>query len=117
MIEANRQAGETDLVDFLIAMIEAEASGIGAGDFSVADKALAKQGLALDALFFQLAREAAEDIGRGHEPMRLALSAQSQCRRTLFSLASSGGPRSPSRERRDFAKSDEQTIESGNRIG
>ena len=90
MSDANRRVAETKLIDLMIAMIEAEARRIAGGDFDAADKALGKQGLALDVLFAQLTREAAEDLRRGHEPMRLALSAQSQFRRTLTYLVSRG---------------------------
>jgi len=114
MSEANRRDGN-DVVDFLIAMIEAQARPITPNDFSAAHSVLARQGLALDALFGELAREAAEDITRGHEPMGVALKAQSQCRRTLTYLALPKRPRSPARGRSNFAKSHEQTVENGNR--
>ena len=105
--------GETDAVDRAIAWIEAEASRISADDIGTANAVLAGQAVALDTLFTQLTREGVENNVLCHEPLHLALRAQSQCRATLTSLISLSPP-SAARLARRTKNSRDQTIESGN---
>ena len=103
---------QTDPVERMIAIIESEAARLRGNDFSALNAVLAAQGLALDTIFTQLAREGAEDNMLVHQLLRLALRAQSQSRTTLGSLRSFTGPRPPRlRSERNF---DEQSDANGN---
>jgi len=102
---------QTDPVERMIAIIESEAARLRGNDFSALNAVLAAQGLALDTIFTQLAREGAEDNILVHQVFRLALRAQSQSRTTLYSVRSFARPRPPRlRSKRIF---DEQTIANG----
>lgn len=69
-----------------------------AGDLSGAEAMLTAQATALDAIFTEMARRAALNMGEylaaSDTYMRLALKAQSQCRTTLEALAEIKNPRS-----------------------
>lgn len=66
------------------------------GDLSVADTLLVGQATALNAIFHEMARRAAlnmgQHLGAADTYMRLGLKAQSQCRATLESLAKIKNP-------------------------
>ena len=68
-----------------------------AGDLAIASRLLASQAITLDAMFTELARRAAinmgEYIGAAESYGRLALRAQSNCRATLEALAKLHQPR------------------------
>lgn len=68
-----------------------------AGDLSLASRLLASQAITLDAMFTELARRAALNMGEYLEASekygRLALKAQSNCRATLDALAKLHQPR------------------------
>ena len=67
------------------------------GDLAIASRLLASQAITLDAMFTELARRAAinmgEYIGAAESYGRLALKAQSNCRATLEALAKLHQPR------------------------
>jgi hypothetical protein len=98
----------------MIAVIEAETARIQAHDLSAVEAVFAAQALALDTLFFQLARGSAYDRELWPEPLRLALKAQSQSRTTLSSLLSLIHSRSAPHAGRQIQNSSEQTVETGN---
>ncbi len=69
---------------------------VRAGNMAIAEKTLVAQANTLDAIFNELARRAAlnmgEYLGATENYMRLALKAQSQCRATLEALATIKNP-------------------------
>jgi hypothetical protein len=79
-----------------VAALKASASEIQAHDLKRAEFMLAVQASALDAIFGELARRAAANMGQYSEAteryMRLALKAQGQCRATLETLAAMKNP-------------------------
>jgi hypothetical protein len=89
------------------AIVEADAKRIGASDVTALEAVCASQVLALDVIFNQYAREAAQWKTLSSTPMAMALKAQSQCRATLKTLLSLARKK----KSRNF---DEQTIANGN---
>lgn len=88
--------GDTDLTE-AVAVIREKAAKVQAGDLSEAEAMLTAQATALDAIFTEMARRAAINMGEyltaAERYMRLALKAQSQCRTTLEALAEIKNPR------------------------
>lgn len=87
--------GELGLSESVDVMLE-QANKAKGGDLSRGEGVLMAQALALDAIFNELARRAALNMGQ-HMPametyMRQALKAQSQCRMTLETLATIKNP-------------------------
>lgn len=81
--------GDIDLTESVRAMRD-RAKKVQAGDLSEVDTTLTAQAVALDAIFTELARCAALNMGQ-HMPaietyMRLALKAQAQCRATQLGM-------------------------------
>lgn len=74
-----------------------EVNTVVAGDLTLASRVLASQALSLDAMFTEMARRAANSLGRYPDAvdryMRLALKAQTACRGTLEALAKLHQPR------------------------
>jgi len=74
-----------------------KAERVQAGDMSGMESLLVAQATALDAIFTELARRAALNMGEylsaSERYMRLALKAQSQCRTTVEALAQLKNPR------------------------
>lgn len=87
--------GELSLTD-AIAVVNERAKAIHAGDLHGAETLLAAQALALNAIFGELARRSAINMGEyldaSERYMRLALKAQGQCRATLETLAAIKNP-------------------------
>lgn len=85
--------GVTDYADDLIAKADKAASG----DLDMASRMLATQAVTLDAMFAELARRCAMNMGdyinAAERYGRLALKAQSNCRATLDTLAKLHQPR------------------------
>lgn len=88
--------GVTDRTESVAAM-QAKVARVQAGDLSGAEAMLTAQATALDAIFTEMARRAALNMGEylsvTDTYMRLALKAQSQCRTTLEALAEIKNPR------------------------
>jgi hypothetical protein len=88
--------GTIDLTESLSVMRE-KAERVKAGDLTEAEVTLMAQAVALDAIFTELARRAALNMGEYMSAtetyLRLALKAQSQCRATLETLAEIKNPR------------------------
>jgi len=87
--------GELSLTDRALAIREVTGA-VNRGDLTAAEKALNAQALARNAVFVELARRAALNVGT-HLPatetsMRLALKAQSQSRATIETLAEIKNP-------------------------
>lgn len=86
------ETGLTESVDALTAQIK----DIQAGRMAGAEKTLVAQANTLDAIFNELARRAALNMGEylntAETYLRLALKAQSQCRATLETLAAIKNP-------------------------
>lgn len=80
-----------------IAVIQEKAAKVQAGDLSEMEALLVAQATSLDAIYTEMARRAALNMGEHLAAteiyMRLALKAQSQCRSTLESLAEIKAPR------------------------
>lgn len=80
-----------------VAVMRDKAAAIRSGDLSEAEATLAAQAVALDAIFHEMARRAALNMGQHLSAtetyMRLALKAQSQSRTTLQTLAEMKTPR------------------------
>jgi hypothetical protein len=88
--------GPLDLTE-CVSVMKDKAAAVRAGDLSGAESTLAAQAVALDAIFHELARRAALNMGEylpaAETYMRLAMKAQSQCRTTLQALAEIKNPR------------------------
>lgn len=88
--------GVSDLTHSVEALKE-KVERVKAGDLSEAEAMLFSQASALDAIFTEMARRAALNMGEylnvADTYMRLALKAQSQCRTTLEALAEIKAPR------------------------
>jgi hypothetical protein len=89
-----------------VAIIESAAAKIDAGDFTAIESALAGQALALDVIFDQFARRSARGDLLFHDPMKMALRAQSQCRVTFKNLIALKNPDASRNSRK-------RTIENG----
>ena len=73
-----------------------QGESVNRGDFSVSERMLNGQAVALNAMFGELARRASLNIGEhlsaAETYMRLALKAQAQCRATIETLAAMKNP-------------------------
>lgn len=82
--------GELELAE-CVSALRAKAGAVNRGDLSSAESMLIEQAAALNAIFGELARRAAMNMGEYLDAtdryMRLALKAQTQCRATLETLA------------------------------
>jgi len=91
------QAEHTDLSLMDMAReLRDQGEAVNRGDFAVSERMLNGQAVALNAMFCELARRAALNMGE-HLPatetyMRLALKAQAQCRATIETLAEMKNP-------------------------
>lgn len=87
--------GELSLTE-CVAALQKTADGLNAGDLSSAITMLSSQAAALNAIFGELARRSALNMGEyldaSERYMRLALKAQGQCRATLETLAAIKNP-------------------------
>ena len=87
--------GELSLTDCAL-VLKATVQNLDGGDLSAAVTMLAAQSVALNAMFGELARRAALNMGEHLDAadryMRLALKAQGQCRATLETLAAIKNP-------------------------
>lgn len=87
---AKPQLGEVSLSD-LMQTLNTSTAKVKAGDMSEAEAMLATQATALNAMFSELARRAAvnmgEYLGAAESYLKLALRAQNQCRATLETLS------------------------------
>ena len=110
---ADKSLGQADIVDWAIAMIEAEAARLQGNDFSPLNSVLCTQGLALDAMFAKLVREAVEGHAIAYQALGLALWAQSQSRATLVTLVSRAKLRPAAQAHRSRKNLDEQTAANG----
>jgi hypothetical protein len=84
--------GEPNEIGRTVAIIESAAARIDAGDFTAIESALAGQALALDVIFDQFARRSARGDLLFHDPMKMALRAQSQSRVTFKNLIALKNP-------------------------
>ena len=91
----SKSYGETNL-NALIHLLSDENKKVRSGDLSRTDSLLMTQANTLDAIFNELARRAASNMGEYMDAferyLRLALKAQSQCRATLETLAAIKNP-------------------------
>ncbi|HLO75018.1 MAG TPA: hypothetical protein VK196_01005 [Magnetospirillum sp.] len=87
--------GDIDMTESILVM-RGKAKKVQSGDLSEVDATLTAQAVALDAIFTELARRAALNMGQHLEAtekyIRLALKAQAQCRATLQTLAEIKNP-------------------------
>lgn len=87
--------GELSLTD-CAKVLKGTAQGLNDGDLSAAVTMLSSQAVALNAMFGELARRSALNMGEyldaSERYMRLALKAQGQCRATLETLAAIKNP-------------------------
>lgn len=92
----SRQFGELD-INALVGELTAQAKTATDGDLQRPEAMLIAQAHTLEAMFHELARRAAlnmgEYLGAAETYMRLALKAQSQCRATIEALANLKNPR------------------------
>ena len=88
-IFATASAGELDLTE-AFAVMRKKASAVQAGDLAGLEETLTAQAVALDAIFNEMARRAALNMGEyinaTENYLRLGLKAQAQCRATLQTL-------------------------------
>lgn len=88
--------GQIDLMATALELKE-KAARVSAGDMQEAEAMLTMQAVTLDAIFTEMARRSAMNMGDYINTMeiymRLALKAQSQCRATLETLAEMKNPR------------------------
>ncbi len=91
----SKQFGELDLT-CLVDELATQAKAVNDGDLKRAEAMLIAQAHTLEAIFHELARRAALNMGEylsaADTYMRLALKAQSQCRATLETLATIKNP-------------------------
>jgi hypothetical protein len=91
----SKQFGELDLTA-LVDDLAAQNSSVSKGDMARSEAMLMSQAHTLEAIFHELARRAALNLGEyinaAEIYMRLALKAQSQCRATLETLAAIKNP-------------------------
>ena len=91
----NSPLGERGLTESLDAL-RVQVEEVKAGDLAVAEKTLIAQANTLDAIFNELARRTALNMGEYLKAtetyLRLALKAQAQCRATLETLANIKNP-------------------------
>lgn len=87
--------GSTDLTE-LVAVVRASGTKVQDGDLGDVEVMLVAQATALNAMFVELARRGAMNMGEYMEAaeryLRLALKAQAQCRATLETLATIKNP-------------------------
>lgn len=80
----------------LLAALRIHGEAVNRGDLSASERMLNSQAVALNAIFAEMARRAALNLGTyidaGERYMRLALKAQSQCRATVETLAAIKNP-------------------------
>lgn len=92
---ANGSFGELDLTKS-VEVLREKADKVNEGDLSDVEATLTAQAVALDAIFTELARRGALNMGEylnaAETYLRLALKAQSQCRATLETLANIKNP-------------------------
>jgi hypothetical protein len=91
----SKQFGELE-IDSLVDQLASQANAVTQGDLQRAEAMLVAQAHTLEAIFHELARRSAlnlgEYLGAAETYMRLALKAQSQCRATLETLATMKNP-------------------------
>ena len=87
--------GETDLTE-TVGVLKEKLAKVNAGDMAGLEATLTAQTVTLDAMFNELARRAALNMGEylsaTESYMRLALKAQAQCARTIEVLANMKNP-------------------------
>lgn len=87
---AEKEHGDLSLND-MVHSLSAAGNAINGGDLKAAEQMLTAQAVSLNAIYAELARRAAFNMGEylnaSERYMRLALKAQSQCRATLETLA------------------------------
>ena len=80
----------------MVRELQAQGEAVNRGDFAVPERLLSAQALTLNAIFGELARRAALNMGEHLDAtdryLRLALKAQSQCRATVETLAAIKNP-------------------------
>ena len=86
---------ELSLTD-MVASLKEQGQAVNRGDLSAGERMLSAQAVTLNAMFAELARRAALNMGEHLDAtdryMRLALKAQSQCRATVETLAAIKNP-------------------------
>lgn len=104
-------AGEQPLTESLDALM-AQVREVKAGNLGIAETTLVAQANTLDAIFNELARRAALNMGTYLDAteryMRMALKAQSQCRATLETLATIKNPPIVYAKQANFANGPQQ---------
>lgn len=90
-----QEHGEVSLTH-LVASLRDQGEAVNRGDLTAAERMLSAQAVALNAVFAEMARRAAlnmgEHLGATETYMRLALKAQSQSRATVETLAAIKNP-------------------------
>jgi hypothetical protein len=92
---AKAESGDLSLTD-MVESLQANGEAANRGDLSAAERMLCAQAVALNAIFSEMARRAAVNMGEyidaADRYMRLALKAQSQSRATIEALAAIKNP-------------------------
>lgn len=90
-----QEHGDVSLTE-LVASLRDQGEAVNRGDLAAAERMLSAQAVALNAVFAEMARRAAlnmgEHLGATESYMRLALKAQSQSRATIETLAAIKNP-------------------------
>ena len=90
-----QEHGDVSLTE-LVASLREQGEAVNRGDLAAAERMLSAQAVALNAVFAEMARRAAlnmgEHLGATESYMRLALKAQSQSRATVETLAAIKNP-------------------------
>jgi hypothetical protein len=90
-----QEQGDVSLTE-LVASLRDQGAAVNRGDLAAAERMLSAQAVALNAVFAEMARRAAlnmgEHLGATESYMRLALKAQSQSRATVETLAAIKNP-------------------------
>lgn len=92
---SREEHGELSLTDMVTSLTE-NGAAVNGGDLKAAERMLSAQAVSLNAIFAELARRSALNMGdyldATERYMRLALKAQGQCRATLETLAAIKNP-------------------------
>jgi hypothetical protein len=99
-------------------VLKETAGGLNGGDLSAAVTMLSSQAVALDAMFAELARRSALNMGTymdaSERYLRLALKAQGQCRATLETLAAIKNPPVVFARQANINNGGQQQVNNGN---
>jgi hypothetical protein len=113
-----QELGDVSLTE-LVASLRDQGEAVNRGDLAAAERMLSAQAVALNAVFAEMARRAAlnigEHLGAMESYMRLALKAQSQSRATVETLAAIKNPPAVFARQANINNGGQQQVNNGSR--